>query len=152
MKATAKAGLDKRHIRLKLNNRCDIMKRIIVISLFLLAGLASAYTPEQQTLLDGMNLSFQLGIAYDKASQGQNVAEYNALVDQYNAWIRQHFGEDASLLKSELIEPTTAGTTSVMTSPFNASSDLSQFGKQQVYQAIPRQSSDDINRQTLTNF
>jgi hypothetical protein len=128
------------------------MKGIVVISLILLAGLASAYTPEQQTLLDGMNLSFQLGIAYDRAIQGQNVAEYNALVGQYNAWIQQHFGEDAGLLKSELTIPADVGTTSTVTSPFNASSDLSQFGKQQVHQAIPRQSSEDINRQTLTNF
>jgi hypothetical protein len=99
-----------------------------------------------------MNLSFQLGIAYDKAIQGQNVADYNALVDQYNAWIRQHFGEDASLLKSQLVEPAATGTISAVASPFNASSDLSKFGKQQVHLAIPRQSSEDINRQTLTNF
>jgi len=54
------------------------MKGIIVLSLILLAGLASAYTPEQQTTLEGMNLSFQLGIAYEKASQGQNVTEFNS--------------------------------------------------------------------------
>jgi hypothetical protein len=117
---------------------CDVMKSIIIISLILLAGLASAYTPEQQTALDGMNLSFKLGIAYEKASQGQNVAAFNTLVDEYNAWIRQHFGEDTSLLKSKLNEkpivispPTTE--TKYLTKPFNASSDLSKFGKQQVY-------------------
>ena len=60
------------------------MKGIIIISVILLAGLASAYTPEQQTTLDGMNLSFQLGIAYEKASQGQEVTEFNTLVDDYN--------------------------------------------------------------------
>src|SRR5512138_1207128 len=106
------------------------MKGIIVISLLLLAGLASAYTPEQQTTLDGMNLSFRLGMAYDKAIQGQNVTEFNALVDEYNAWIRQHFGDDPNLLMSKLNEPTTVGTTSVagtqtVANPFNASSDLS---------------------------
>lgn len=58
------------------------MKGIIIASLILLAGLATAYTPEQQTTLDGMNLSFQLGIAYEKALQGQNIAEYNTLVQQ----------------------------------------------------------------------
>ena len=82
------------------------MKGIIIISLILLAGLASAYTPEQQTTLDGMNLSFQLGIAYEKALQGQNAAEYNTLVDEYNAWLQLHFGENTSLLKSKLNEPT----------------------------------------------
>jgi hypothetical protein len=159
MKATAKAGQDKRHIRWKLNNnRCDIMKGIIVIALILLAGLASAYTPEQQTTLDGMNLSFRLGMAYDRAILGQNVAEYNAIADEYNAWIRQHFGEDTGLFRSKLNEtptlamPSEAGVTYQLTNPFNASSDLSQFGKQQVRQALPRQSTEDISRQTLTNF
>jgi hypothetical protein len=133
------------------------MKGIIVIFLILLAGLASAYTPEQQTMLDGMNLSFELGVAYDKASQGQNVAEYNTLVDEYNAWIRQQFGEDASLFKSKLNEPTTMGTTSVVgtqtvTDPFNASSDLSKFGKQQVYTQSPKLTAEDISQQEEEKF
>jgi hypothetical protein len=138
------------------------MKGIIVITLFLLAGLASAYTPEQQTTLDGMNLSFRLGIAYDKASQGQNVAQYNALVDEYNSWIRQHFGEDTSLFMSKLIEtpiaitPYAVGVTQPMTKPFNASSDLSQFGKQQVYAAPgfidTRPTQEDISQQELEKF
>jgi hypothetical protein len=65
----------------KLNEHCgcDVTKCIIIISLILLAGLASAYTPEQQTTLDGMNLSFKLGIAYEKASQGQEVTEFNIM-------------------------------------------------------------------------
>jgi len=117
------------------NFGCDDMKGIIVISLVLLAGLASAYTPEQQTTLDGMNLSFMLGTAYANAIQGQNVTEYNTLVDEYNAWIRQNFGEDASLLKSKLtisgapvlIAPPDSGT-AYLAVPFNSSSDLSQFG------------------------
>ena len=81
------------------------MKGFIIISLVLLAGLASAYTPEQQITANGMNLSFSLGIAYDNAIRGQNVTEYNALVDEYNAWVRQHFGEDAGLLKPKMNEP-----------------------------------------------
>jgi len=133
------------------------MKGIIIISLLLLAGLASAYTPEQQTTLDGMNLSFRLGMAYEKASQGQNVAEFNALVDEYNAWIRQHFGEDASLLMSKLNESTSMGTTTVvgtstMRNPFNASSELSRFGKQQVYQFNRAQTPEDISQQELQKF
>lgn len=116
------------------------MKGIIVVFLILLAGLASAYTPEQQTTLDSMNLSFMLGMAYEKAMQGQNVTEYNVLVDEYNAWIRQHFGEDASLLKSKMneqpvvITPTGSGT-AYLEKPFNASSALSTFGKQEAYAA-----------------
>ncbi len=133
------------------------MKSIIVISLFLLAGLTSAYTPEQQITLDGMNLSFRLGVAYDKASQGQNVTEYNALVDEYNAWIRQHFGEDASLLMSKLNESTSMGTTTVagastVANPFNASSELSKFGKQQVYRYNRPQTPEDISQQELRDF
>jgi hypothetical protein len=137
---------------IKNDHGCDILKKIIVIFIFLLAGLASAYTPEQQTTLEGLNLSFRLGIAYDKAIHGQNVAEYNALVDEYNAWIRQHFGEDASLLKSKWNEPTTAGTTSTVTSPFNASSELSKFGKQQVRRATPRLTQEDLSQRELNKF
>jgi hypothetical protein len=116
------------------------MKGIAVISLILLAGLASAYTPEQQTTLDGMDLSYRLGMAYATAIQGQNVTEYNALVDEYNAWIQQNFGDDASLLKSQLnasdlpaptmivlVAPANSGI-SYLTAPFNASTDLSKFG------------------------
>ncbi len=132
------------------------MKSIILTSIILLAGLASAYTPEQQITLDGMNLSFQLGIAYDKAMQGQNATEYNALVDEYNAWIRQNFGEDTGLFKSKLNE-STAGTTSVVgtsavTNPFNASSELSRFGKQQVYRLSRTQTPEDISQQELRDF
>ena len=51
-----------------------------------------------------MRLSFQLGIAYEKAKQGQNLTEFNTLVDEYNAWIRQHFGQDANLFMSKMNE------------------------------------------------
>ena len=136
------------------------MKGFIIISLILLAGLASAYTPEQQTTSDGMNLSFKLGLAYDKAIQGQNVTEFNALVDEYNAWVLQHFGEDASLLKSKINEPpiaiTPSGTgTEYLTTPFNATSDLSKFGKQQVYTATGQDTqttSNALSQQGLNNF
>ncbi len=125
------------------------MKGIIIILLIFLAGLSlvSAYTPEQQTILEGMRLSFQLGMAHQQAQAGQNIDGYNILVDQYNAWVRQHFGEDPDLLVSKInsanivpwgnatglqklagIEPK---------NPFNASSDLSKFGKQQVHTQIP---------------
>ncbi len=112
------------------------MKGFIVIALILLVGLVSAYTPEQQATLDGMNLSFRLGMAYANAIQGQNVSEYNTLVDEYNTWIRQHIGEDASLFKSKLnttgmpilVTPPNSGSAFVV-QPFNSSSDLSKFGQ-----------------------
>jgi len=124
------------------------MKGVIVISLILLAGLASAYTPEQQTTLDGMNLSFKIGVAYEQAIQGQNISEFNALADEYNAWIRQHIGEDARLLKLKMNEiapsgpivvtPSDSGTAYLEENPFNASSDLSKFGKKNVYVATDK--------------
>jgi hypothetical protein len=74
---------------------------IIIVFILLVSQVSVAYTPDLQTIMEGMNLSHQLGIAYDKAIQGQNVAEFNNLVDIYNAWIRQHLGEGANaLLKS----------------------------------------------------
>ncbi len=146
------------------------MKGFIIISLVLLAGLASAYSPEQQITANGMNLSFSLGIAYDKAIQGQNVTEYNALVDEYNAWVRQHFGEDAGLLKPKMNEKSAAiqpaaiqpaviqpqGTaTEYLTAPFNSSSDLSKFGKQQVFTATGPNTistSDALSQQEQNSF
>lgn len=113
---------------------------ILPICLLLLAGLACGMSSEQQVMLDGMNLSYELGMAYDKAIQGQNVAEYNALVDEYNAFILLNFGENTSLTKAKLDESAIRGTptllgsnTGYMTKQFNASSDLSKFGKQDVY-------------------
>ena len=67
-----------------------------------------------------MNLSYQLCIAYEKASQGQNVTEFNTLVDIYNAWIREHFGVDVNLLMQKMndttpleVSPDTNATSSV---------------------------------------
>jgi hypothetical protein len=138
---------------------CDVIKGIIVVSLLLLAGLASAYTPEQQTTLDGMNLSYKLGMAYENALQGQNVAQYNTLVDEYNTWIKQNFGEDAGLLKPKLTEPTvaTAGGIQTLTKqPFNASSALSTFGKQSTYSATgptnPMLSDEENSQNKMSNF
>jgi len=116
------------------------MKKSIIFSLILLAGLsfASAYTPEQQTLLEGMRLSLQLGMAYQQVLSGQNVAEYNSLVDQYNAFIRTNFGEDANLLASKANSASTGPQSLVaQRNPFNASSDLSKFGKDQVLAQYP---------------
>ena len=143
--------------------------------IFFLAGLASAYTHEQQTALDGMNLSCLLCTAYEKAIQDRNVADYNNLVDIYNAWVRHLFGEgaDATLFKSKITAadlpvvaqerqipteipyyqypyyqaeippgvlypyyqveiPLGATNPYVTRRPFNASSELGKFGKQQV--------------------
>lgn len=120
------------------------MKNIIIFSTIILIGLplAFAYSPEQQTTLEGMRLSFQLGLAYQQARAGQNVDAYNNLVDQYNVWVRQHFGEDANLLMSRM-NGTNAGplyqmaapqymSSVVQRNPFNDSADLSKFGRKGV--------------------
>ena len=68
----------------RINMDVILMKGMILpICLVLLAGLGCGFSSEQQIMLDGMNLSYELGMAYEKALQGQNVAEYNALVDEY---------------------------------------------------------------------
>lgn len=78
---------------------------IILISLLAVVSLAAAYTQEQQTTIDGVRLSFQLGQAYDKATQGQNVPAFNALVDQWNGWVIKNFGNDTTLLMNKMAEP-----------------------------------------------
>jgi len=82
------------------------MKSIIVLlSLLAVVSLAAAYSPEQQTTIDGLHLSFQLGQAYDKAIQGQDIPAFNALVDQWNAWVVKNFGNDTTLLMNKMAEP-----------------------------------------------
>ncbi len=78
---------------------------IILVSLLAVVSFAAAYTPEQQATIDGVRLSFQLGQAYDKALQGQNVPAYNALVDQWNVWVINNFGNDTTLLRNKMAEP-----------------------------------------------
>ncbi len=81
--------------------------RTIVILVIILASvsLAVAFTPEQQTMVDGVRLSFQLGQAYDKAVQGQDVPAFNALVDPWNTWVAKNLGNDTTLLMAKLTVP-----------------------------------------------
>ncbi len=152
----------------KIRPKGDTMKIIVIISLILLAGLplASAYTSEQQAILEGIRLSFQLGAAYQGASQGQDYAKYNSLVDEYNTWIRKNFGEDPSLLVSKA-NMATANTLNPLQmpvyltgvsqrKPFNSSSDLSKFGKQGVATQISKANADTFEADSamakLENF
>jgi len=99
------------------------MKKYI-IALLLLVGIASAYTPEQQNILDGVKISFQMGAAYQQAKQGIDISNFNSLVDQYNAWIGKTFGDDASLLMQKM----TATTPADLTKPYLASNNTSSNG------------------------
>ena len=134
--------------------KCFVIFVILIVVVEL--SLASAYAAEQQTVSDKptptpnlisefANLSFQLGIAYQQAQQSQNVTVFNSLVDQYNAWVRQHLSEGAdALLRSKINVTDSLGIaqkqqliteteiTHITETPFNASSELSKFGKQKV--------------------
>ncbi len=68
-------------------------------------SLAAAYTPEQQNTVVGVKLSFQVGQAYEKAVRGEDVAGFNTLVDQWNAWVMSNFGNDTSLLMQKMTVP-----------------------------------------------
>ena len=57
-------------------------------------GLAVGYTDWQQGAAEGLNIGFKMGQAYEQAQKGINVTGFNAQVDIYNAWVREHFGED----------------------------------------------------------
>ena len=79
---------------------------LILLSLLAAVSLASAYTPEELTSTkNGVQLSFKLGQAYEKANQGVDVAGFNALVDQWNAWVMGTFGNDADLIKNKMPVP-----------------------------------------------
>jgi len=123
------------------NIGCDVIKGIIIIVLVLQAGLVSAYTPEQQTTLDVINLSFQLGIAYEKASQGQNVTEFNTLVDIYNAWIREHFGEDVNLLMQKMND----------TAPLEVSPETNETTPLAIYPETNANSPVEVSSETNAN-
>jgi hypothetical protein len=77
---------------------------IILLSLLAAVSLAAADTPEQQTTIDGLRLSFQLGQAYNKAIQGQDIPAFNVLVDRWNAWVVVNFGNDTALLMTKMTE------------------------------------------------
>jgi len=79
------------------------MKYILIFFVILVASLsaASAYTDCQQAAYDGTRLSWRMATAY----AAQDVPAYNTLVDQWNAWVRANFGEDASLLAQKLTGP-----------------------------------------------
>jgi len=111
-------------------------------------------TPTPSPISELANLSFQLGIAYQQAQLCHNVTAFNSLVDQYNAWVRQHFGEGAdALLMSKMPVPSSLAISPPLTvvaqkqqvlpeypyltkTPFNVSSDQSKFGKQQVFRDL----------------
>ncbi len=113
---------------------------IILLSLFAAISLAAAYTPEQQATIDGVHLSFELGQAYDKAIQGQDIPAFNALVDQWNAWVVKNFGNDTTLLKSKMAEPIN------LQKPYIAASkNTSSKGISHTMDSVSKYTTNDVN-------
>jgi len=52
-------------------------------------------------MINGTQLSWKLATAY----AAQDTATFNALVDQWNAWVYQNFGQDANLLMQKMTGP-----------------------------------------------
>ena len=78
------------------------------IAIFLcIVGLAMAvgYTDWQQGAAESLKIGFKMGQAYEQAQKGINVIGFNAQVDVYNAWVREHFGEDPMMLMQKLNAP-----------------------------------------------
>ncbi|MCX6674067.1 MAG: hypothetical protein NTY37_09855 [Methanothrix sp.] len=81
------------------------MKYIAIFLCLVGLGLAAGYTDWQQGAAEGLNIGFKMGQAYEQAQKGINVTGFNAQVDGYNAWVREHFGEDPMLLMQKLDAP-----------------------------------------------
>lgn len=79
------------------------MKSIIIFFVVCLAGLslASGYDATQQAMIDGTTLSWKMATAY----AAQDIPTFNTLAEQWNAWVRQHFGEDANLIMKKMTGP-----------------------------------------------
>lgn len=80
-----------------------------LIAVFLcIAGLAMAveYTDWQKGAIEGIRMGFGMGQSYQLALEGNDINGYNARVDNYNAWVRANFGEDATLLMQKMANNT----------------------------------------------
>ncbi len=83
--------------------------RVIYLAVFLcLAGLAVAeeYTDFQKGALEGLNWGLKMGQAYQLALDGKDIAGFNKMVDEYNAWVRANFGENKTMLMEKMDEKT----------------------------------------------
>ncbi len=116
------------------------MKTIMVLLCLLAAvSLAAAYTPEQNTTIEGLRLSFQLGQAYDKAVQGQDVQKFNDLVEEWNAWVSNNFGNDASLIMDSMTVPAN------LQKPVSASNNTSASGIVHEMDSTQKITANDVN-------
>ena len=73
----------------------------LVAVVFVVLSPASGYDATQQAMINGTTLSWKMATAY----AAQDIPTFNALADQWNAWVRQYFGEDANLLMQKMTAP-----------------------------------------------
>ena len=72
------------------------MRSIFIISVVVLAAisLVSAYNSTQEAMIQGARLSWDLA----KADTSGETTTFNTVAAQWNAWVRQWFGNDSNLL------------------------------------------------------
>ena len=84
--------------------RVEILKSIL-LALMAVALIAfptvQGYDATQQAMINGTNLSWRMATAY----AAQDIPTFNALAEQWNAWVRQYFGEDPNLLMEKMTGP-----------------------------------------------
>jgi hypothetical protein len=81
------------------------MKYIAIFLCIVGLTMAQGYTEQQQSTVNGLRLSYQIGQAYEKYQQGGDATTFNALVDQWNAWVQTNFGQDSNLLMKKVTGP-----------------------------------------------
>jgi hypothetical protein len=80
------------------------MRSILILLMavaFIALPTAFGYDATQQAMINGTTLSWKMATAY----AAQDIPTFNALADQWNAWVRQYFGEDANLLMQKMTGP-----------------------------------------------
>lgn len=125
----------------------DNMKSLIFILIMLfLAAPCIAMNETQTAWLDGVHFGMTFGHALEAATLSGNNTEYNILAQKYNDGLNATLPEDeakrerlalkpiAAVPKPPLSSGANSGQSVIGTrEPFNSSSSLGQFGKQQVY-------------------
>lgn len=83
------------------------MKTIIIILVSLLAACSLSMAVDDQTAMNGFSLSFKLGQEYQKATfEAASPTAFNALVDQWNAYVNANFGAGSGLLMQKMTAAT----------------------------------------------
>jgi len=73
----------------------------LVTMVFVVLPSASGYDATQQAMINGTTLAWKMATAY----AAQDIPTFNGLADEWNAWVRQYFGEDANLLMQKMTAP-----------------------------------------------